>query len=156
MHIAASKLDAGMLRGDVNKGIANSNPDFDKARPRSSINILCEEGARVCEHRREDARTYFERAAIEHHLLGESTSEIARATDHTPRSVERYIKRFEQVRELTSYLDKDPDATVIARILGCSEHLVRAYLELIPFERPAAAATAKRRGRRAANGRVKR
>lgn len=69
---------------------------------------------------------------IARHLEGETTSEIARATDHTPRSVERYIARFEQVRELVGYLDRAPDPGVIARILGCSERLVRAYLELLP------------------------
>lgn len=69
---------------------------------------------------------------ITRHLAGESTAEIARGTDHTPRSVERYIGRFEQVRELVRYLDKAPDPPVIARILSCSERLVRTYLELIP------------------------
>lgn len=73
------------------------------------------------------------RQIIEHHLRGESTSEIARATSHTPRSVERYVRRFEQVRELVRYLDKEPDAAVLARILRCSERLVRAYLELLPM-----------------------
>lgn len=69
---------------------------------------------------------------VARHLQGESTSEIARATCHTPRSVERYLHRFEQVRELVRYLDKEPDAAVIARILGCSPRLVRTYLELVP------------------------
>jgi hypothetical protein len=69
---------------------------------------------------------------VARHLKGESTGEIARATDHTPRSVERYIARFEQVRELVGYLDKAPEPAVIARILKCSEHLVRTYLELLP------------------------
>jgi len=76
---------------------------------------------------------------IARHLTGESTSEIARATSHTPKSVERYIARFEQVRELVRYLDRVPDPAVVARILGCSERLVRAYLELLPAdELPAA------------------
>lgn len=69
---------------------------------------------------------------IERHLRGQSTSEIARATDHTPRSVERYLRRFEQVRELVRYLDRAPDPAVVARILGCSERLVRTYLGLLP------------------------
>lgn len=69
---------------------------------------------------------------VARHLLGESTSEIAKATNHTPPSVERYIRRFEQVRELTNYLDRVPEPGVIARILGCSERLVRTYLELMP------------------------
>lgn len=73
---------------------------------------------------------------VARHLAGESTAEIAKATQHTPRSVERYLRRFEQVRELVRYLDRDPDAAVIARILGCSERLVRAYLELMPEEKP--------------------
>jgi uncharacterized protein YbbK (DUF523 family) len=73
-------------------------------------------------------------AIIARHLEGESTAEIAQATDHTPRSVERYIARFEQVRELVLYLDKAPNPPVIARILGCSETLVRTYLELLPAE----------------------
>lgn len=71
---------------------------------------------------------------VARHLKGESTSQIAQATDHTPRSVERYVHRFEQVRELVGYLDKDPSSAVIARILGCSERLVAAYLDLIPAE----------------------
>lgn len=68
---------------------------------------------------------------IARHLNGESTAEIARNTDHTPHSVERYIRHFEQVRELVSYLDKDPEPKAIARILGCSEKLVAEYLELV-------------------------
>lgn len=59
-------------------------------------------------------------------------AQIAKATDHTPRSVERYIRRFEQVRELVAYLDKGPDPMTIARILGCSQQLVAEYLELLP------------------------
>ncbi len=69
---------------------------------------------------------------VERHLRGETTAEIARATSHTPRSVERYLRRFEQVRELVHYLDKDPEPATMARILGCSERLVQAYLELMP------------------------
>jgi DNA-binding CsgD family transcriptional regulator len=69
---------------------------------------------------------------IARHLKGETTSEIARATDHTPRSVERYIARFEQVRELVGYLAESPDPPAIAaRILNCSERLVRTYLGLM-------------------------
>ncbi len=74
---------------------------------------------------------------VQHHLAGESTAEIARATHHTPKSVERYIARFEQVRELCRYLDKAAEPAVLARILRCSERLVRAYLKLLPEdERP--------------------
>jgi DNA-binding CsgD family transcriptional regulator len=74
---------------------------------------------------------------IARHLEGESTAEIARATDHTPRSVERYVRRFEQVREFVRYVDKAPEPAVIARILGCSERLVVMYLNLLPdAERP--------------------
>ena len=83
---------------------------------------------------------------IAHHLTGESTSEIARATQHTPRSVERYIARFEQVRELVRYLDKAPDPAVVARILGCSERLVRAYLALLPPDEQPQAAPAPQEG----------
>ena len=68
---------------------------------------------------------------IARHLNGESTAEIARHTDHTPHSVERYIRQFEQVRELVSYLDKAPEPKAIARILGCSQKLVAEYLELV-------------------------
>jgi DNA-binding CsgD family transcriptional regulator len=71
---------------------------------------------------------------IAKHLEGLSTSEIARQTHHTPRSVERYIRRFEQVRELVRYLGKRPESPLIARILRCSPRLVRTYLELIPGE----------------------
>ena len=76
--------------------------------------------------------TTHKKQIVARHLRGESTSEIARATEHTPRSVERYIRCFEQVRELVSYLEKDPDPVVIARILGCSHQLVSEYLELLP------------------------
>ena len=69
---------------------------------------------------------------IKRHLEGETTSEISRATNHTPNSVERYIRRFEQIHELIGYLGDFPDPTVIARILRCSERLVRTYLELLP------------------------
>jgi len=71
---------------------------------------------------------------IERHLLGETSSEIAAATKHTPRSVERYVRRFEQVRELVRYLDREPEPVVLARILRCSERLVRTYLDLLPPE----------------------
>ncbi len=71
---------------------------------------------------------------VELHLQGQSTSEIVRATDHTPRSVERYIRRFEQIREFMRYLDKIPNVSVIARILGCSERLARTYIALLPAE----------------------
>ena len=83
---------------------------------------------------------------IARHLTGESTSEIARATNHTPRSVERYIARFEQVRELVRYLDRAPDPAVVARILGCSERLVRAYLELLPPDEQTQATPATEEG----------
>ncbi len=76
--------------------------------------------------------TSHKKQIVARHLKGESTAEIAKATDHTPRSVERYIERFEQVRELVSYLDKAPDASSIARILGCSKRLVVSYLDLLP------------------------
>jgi DNA-binding CsgD family transcriptional regulator len=78
--------------------------------------------------------TSHKKQVIERHLKGESTAEIAKATDHTPRSVERYIQRFEQVRELVSYLEKEPDPVTIARILGCSRKLVAEYLDLLPKE----------------------
>lgn len=71
---------------------------------------------------------------IARHLGGNSTAEIARATNHTPQSVERYIQRFEQVRELVRYSRQPPHPAAIARILCCSERLVRAYLELLPAE----------------------
>lgn len=71
---------------------------------------------------------------IERHLQGETSSEIAAATKHTPRSVERYVRRFEQVRELVRYLDREPEPIVLARILRCSERLVRTYLDLLPPE----------------------
>ena len=71
---------------------------------------------------------------VQLHLQGLSTSEIVKQTNHTPRSVERYLRRFEQIREFVRYLDKVPDPSVIARILGCSERLVRTYLTLIPAE----------------------
>jgi DNA-binding CsgD family transcriptional regulator len=74
---------------------------------------------------------------IAHHLDGKTTAEIALATHHTPRSVERYIRRFEQVRELVGYLANAPEPATIARILGCGEKLVRTYLEMIPKKQDA-------------------
>lgn len=76
--------------------------------------------------------TSHKKQIVARHLKGESTAEIAKATDHTPRSVERYIRRFEQVRELVDYLDKDPSPMTIARILGCSQQLIFEYLDLLP------------------------
>lgn len=76
--------------------------------------------------------TSHKKQIVARHLNGESTSEIAHATSHTPRSVERYISRFEQVKELVSYLESEPNPLVIARILGCSRQLVTEYLELLP------------------------
>ena len=74
---------------------------------------------------------------IARHLKGESTSEIARATDHTPHSVERYVRKFEQIRELVLYLGNDPDPVVISRILGCSKKLVETHLALLREHSPA-------------------
>jgi len=93
---------------------------------------------------------------IERHLRGEITSEIAKNTNHTPKSVERYIRRFEQVRELADYLDKEPDIYVMARILGCSERLVAAYLELIPSDHPQQAVVSKNTSSRPAKKRLQR
>jgi hypothetical protein len=67
---------------------------------------------------------------IARHLKGESTSEISRATNHTPISVERYIHRFERIRELVSRIGEEP--LIIARILKCSPMLVLEYLKLLP------------------------
>jgi len=93
---------------------------------------------------------------IKRHLGGETTSEISKNTNHTPKSVERYIKRFEQIRELTSYLDKDPDAAIIARILGCSEYLVEAYLELISSEEASKPSAIKKPSRKGAKNKARR
>jgi hypothetical protein len=90
-------------------------------------------------------------AIVARHLQGESTAEIARATNHTPRSVERYLARFEQVRELVRYLDRTPDSAVIARILRCSPRLVRAYLELLPAQEHPPVAPATPPGKRASD-----
>lgn len=71
------------------------------------------------------------------HLEGLATSEIAKKTNHSPKSVERYVRRFNQVREFVSYLDRAVEPEVIARILGIGNKLARAYLELLPSdERP--------------------
>lgn len=116
--------------------------------------------SQLAEHMRETGETLPTRGIVEdcspaishkaeivaRHLDGESTSEIARATNHTPRSVERYVHRFEQVRELVGYLDKEPDPAVIARILGCSDHLVAAYLDLLPAGQGKPAAEASHQG----------
>jgi hypothetical protein len=73
------------------------------------------------------------------HLSGMTTSEISQKTNHTPKSVERYLRRFNQVRELVHHLHDAPEPVVVARILAISETLARAYLALIPDdELPAA------------------
>jgi len=66
------------------------------------------------------------------HLQGHTTTEIAEKTHHNPKSVERYLRRFNQVRECVRYLDKTPEPAILARILGIGEKLARAYLELLP------------------------
>jgi len=68
------------------------------------------------------------------HLEGLTTSEISDKTHHNPKSVERYLRRFNQVREFVRYLDKTPDPVVVARILGIGEKLARSYLELVPAD----------------------
>lgn len=75
---------------------------------------------------------------IKLHLEGLSTSEIAKQTNHAPKSVERYVRRFCQVREFVSYLEGVPEPEVVARILGIGEKLTRAYLELLPDKAPVA------------------
>jgi hypothetical protein len=65
--------------------------------------------------------------------------EIAEKTHHTPKSVERYLRRFNQVRECVRYFDTTPAPDVLARILGIGERLARAYLELLPAEQEPAA-----------------
>ena len=66
------------------------------------------------------------------HLQGHTTSEIAEMTHHNPKNVERYVRRFNQVRECVSYMNQTPEPAVLARILGIGEKLARAYLELLP------------------------
>jgi hypothetical protein len=78
---------------------------------------------------------------VELHLKGLTTSEIALKTNHSPKSVERYVRRFNQVREFVQYLDKAPDPVVVARILGIGEKLARAYLQLLPTEEQPASAS---------------
>ncbi|HYW68680.1 MAG TPA: DUF1670 domain-containing protein [bacterium] len=73
------------------------------------------------------------------HLQGHTTSEIAEKTHHNPKSVERYLRRFNQVRECVRYFDKTPEPDVLARILGIGERLARAYLELLPTDQQPAA-----------------
>jgi DNA-binding CsgD family transcriptional regulator len=68
------------------------------------------------------------------HLEGLTTSEIAQRTHHTPKSVERYLRRFNQVRELVRYTDKRLDPVIVARILGIGHKLARAYLDLLPAD----------------------
>lgn len=75
---------------------------------------------------------------VERHLAGETTSEIAKATNHTHKSVERYLRVFERVRELVGLLDREPDPAVLGRILNRSPRLVQAYLDLLPVEASAA------------------
>ena len=66
------------------------------------------------------------------HLEGLSTSQISKQTNHNPKSVERYVRRFNQVREFVSYLDRPPGPEVVGRILGIGDKLARAYLDLLP------------------------
>ncbi len=81
--------------------------------------------------------TTHKKEIVRYHLQGQTTSEIAEKTHHTPKSVERYLRRFNQVRECIRYLDKTPEPAILARILGIGEKLATAYLELLPpDERP--------------------
>ena len=66
------------------------------------------------------------------HLEGLSTSEIAQKTKHNPKNVERYVRRFNQVREFVGYLERPPEPQVVARILGMGDKLAREYLDLLP------------------------
>jgi hypothetical protein len=110
----------GFCHFTINKALKAHEDDTGEVLP--TRGVVEDQGRRISHKKQIVAR----------HLKGESTAEIARATNHTPRSVERYIQRFEQVRELVSYLNNDPDLRTIARILGCSQQLVAEYLDLLP------------------------
>lgn len=69
------------------------------------------------------------------HLQGFSITEIARKTNHAPSSIERYIGRFNQIKELLQYMGNDPDPHIIGRIVRCGPRLVKAYLVLIAEEK---------------------
>jgi len=68
------------------------------------------------------------------YLKGMSVTEIARKTDHAPSSIERYITRFNQIRELIRHMADEPNPFLISRIVQCSQRLVSAYLALLPDE----------------------
>ena len=87
-------------------------------------------------HKEEVIRLYF---------AGHLPARIAARTGHSLGSVERYLQRFEQVRELASLL-QDPRPEVMARILGCSARLVAAYLDLIPAGATASSAETSQAG----------
>ena len=70
------------------------------------------------------------------YLQGCSITEIARKTNHAPSSIERYIGRFNQIKELLQYMGNDPDPHIIGRIVRCGPRLVKAYLALLAEEAP--------------------
>jgi len=65
------------------------------------------------------------------YLQGFSVTEIARKTLHAPSSIERYIGRFNQIKELVQYMGNDRHPEIIGRIVRCGPRLVKAYLALL-------------------------
>lgn len=57
-----------------------------------------------------------------------STKDIARATSHTPSSVDRYIRDFQRVKILW---EKDMMLSEIAYITSLSENLVNEYIQIV-------------------------
>jgi hypothetical protein len=64
---------------------------------------------------------------IRMHLAGNLPTEIARATNHSLKSVERYVHDFELIRELSA----THDAQSISRLIGRGVWIVRQYLSLL-------------------------
>ena len=113
-------LLVGIHPGTVAAQVRRYHDDHDEILPLRGIVEDC------------SSATSHKELIVKLHLSGMTTSEISEKTNHTPKSVERYLRRFNQVRELIGHLDAIPEPVVVARIVAISEKLARAYLALIP------------------------
>jgi hypothetical protein len=117
-------LLTGLSPSVVSKHVRDYNETHDDTLP---LRGIVEDCSSATSHKTE---------VIQLHLDGLTTTQIAQKTSHNPKSVERYVRRFNQVREFVHYLDRIPEPAVVARVLGIGEKLARAYLELVPIDKP--------------------
>lgn len=70
---------------------------------------------------------------IELYESGVDEAEIARRTQHAPRSVGRYIRDFERVKLL---VERDIDPSEVPALIGLQPSVVKAYLKIIRKHQP--------------------